>query len=109
MIRFFVDKGEEISPNVFYARYITVTTCFLVGSFGIAFVISDLGVVLSLVGATGSTIVSYILPGGFYYILHRDEPDSPQWKLYLSMLQCGVGFVLIPTCLTFIFMGAGGE
>jgi hypothetical protein len=31
--------------------------------------ISDLGVILSLVGATGSTVVSYILPGVFYLSL----------------------------------------
>jgi Transmembrane amino acid transporter protein len=40
---------------------------FLVASLLIALSVSDLGVVLSIVGATGSTVVSYILPGVFYY------------------------------------------
>ena len=40
--------------------HLTITTCFLVVTGYIAFTISDLGLVLSVVGATGSTIVSYI-------------------------------------------------
>jgi Transmembrane amino acid transporter protein len=39
---------------------------FLVASLLIALSVNDLGVVLSIVGATGSTVVSYILPGVFY-------------------------------------------
>jgi hypothetical protein len=35
--------------------------------------ISDLGVILSLVGATGSTVVSYILPGAFYLSLYKKD------------------------------------
>ena len=64
---------------------------------------------LALVGATGSTAVSYILPGGFYYILHKDktESEAPKWKLYASLAQFTLGCLLVPTCLTLI--GAGGE
>jgi amino acid permease len=40
---------------------------------GISLAFSDLGVILSLVGATGSTVVSYILPGVFYLSLYRKD------------------------------------
>jgi len=64
---------------------------------------------LALVGATGSTIVSYILPGGFFYALHKDDPETPLWKKYASFTQLCVGILLIPTCLVFIFMGEASE
>lgn len=69
------------------------------------------GVMLALVGATGSTAVSYILPGGFYYMLHKDKPacEAPTWKLYAALAQFTLGCILVPTCLTLIFIGAGSE
>jgi hypothetical protein len=33
-------------------------------------VTDDLGLVLALVGSTGSTLVSYVLPGSIYFRLH---------------------------------------
>ena len=47
-----------------------ITCCFLLFSFIVAMSVSDLGVVLGIVGATGSTIVSYILPGT--YVIEDD-------------------------------------
>jgi Transmembrane amino acid transporter protein len=47
---------------------------FLVASLLIALSVNDLGVVLSIVGATGSTVVSYILPGVFYYNMFGGKP-----------------------------------
>ncbi len=41
-------------------------------SFVIAMSVSDLSVVLAFVGATGSTAVSYILPGFFYYYMFKN-------------------------------------
>lgn len=36
-------------------------------------------VVLGFVGATGSTILSFILPGFFYFKLFRKESGSVKW------------------------------
>ena len=58
---------------------------FLGLSFLLAISVADLGVLLSLVGATGSTIVSYILPGFLYYI-HFDG-EGPVWKRNLALIQ----------------------
>ena len=44
--------------------YLSISIAFIVASTGIALVVTDLKRVLSVVGSTGSTTVSYILPGG---------------------------------------------
>lgn len=66
--------------------------------------VSDLGVILGLVGATGSTIVSYILPGFFYYLIFKDNAEAPKWKTYAALCQGILGLIIIPVCLTFIFV-----
>lgn len=35
--------------------------------------------VLGFVGSTGSTIISFILPGFFYFRLFRDEKGPTKW------------------------------
>lgn len=67
----------------------------------LAITLSDLGVLLSLVGATGSTIVSYILPGFLYYIHFKDE--GPVWKRNMALVQGCLGLIIMPVALTFIF------
>lgn len=83
-------------------RYMVITAVFLGASFAIALSVEDLGVMLSLVGATGSTLVSYILPGFCYYFLFKD--DGPAWKRYVALFQGCLGLIIIPVCLTFIFL-----
>ena len=53
------DMIEILDSFLFYG----ITCVFLVLSFSVAMIVSDLGIVLGVVGATGSTMVSYILPG----------------------------------------------
>ena len=84
---------------------------FLLISFFIAISVEDLGVILALVGASGSTIVSYILPGLFYYRIFQrneeeinDNSEEPSWKLHVALVQLIVGLVLIPTCMTMILV-----
>ena len=97
--------GADGTPSLFL--HVIVTTAFLVFSTAIALSVDDLGVVLSFVGATGSTIVSYILPGGTYYLLCRKEERSGvigagggKWRI--GLLQLGLGCVLMPLSLTLI-------
>ena len=85
-------------PRWDMATHLGVTTGFLGLSTAIALVVDDLGMVLSLVGATGSTIVSYILPGATYFKLCRDAG----WKRYLGLLQLAIGMALVPLSLTLI-------
>jgi amino acid permease len=57
--------------------------------------VSDLGVILSIVGATGSNLVSFILPGFSYYFIFSKEPSAPKWKLHRSLLKGCIGIIII--------------
>lgn len=82
-----------------------ITIVFLVLSFIIAMSVSDLGIILGVVGATGSTMVSYILPGLIYVTLHPE----PHFLRSLARLQLGIGLIIVPTALYFVlFKGASG-
>ncbi|KAJ1406243.1 transmembrane amino acid transporter protein-domain-containing protein, partial [Ochromonadaceae sp. CCMP2298] len=83
-------------------RYTVVTACFLGLSLLIGLTVTNLGTVLALVGATGSTTVSYILPGFFYFFLFENK--GPAWKRYLALAQGIIGLIIVPVCLTFIFL-----
>ncbi|EED95740.1 amino acid/polyamine transporter, partial [Thalassiosira pseudonana CCMP1335] len=54
-----IASGVDNDKHMFYG----ITVAFLFSSFVLAMIIDDLGVILALVGATGSTLVSYIIPG----------------------------------------------
>jgi hypothetical protein len=75
---------------------------FLTLSLIIGLTVTDLGVVLSLVGATGSTVVSYIVPGFVYY--YTFEHEGPTLKRNLSFAQGCAGLVIIPICITLLFL-----
>eukprot|EP00588_Corethron_pennatum_P028995 CAMPEP_0194316166 /NCGR_PEP_ID=MMETSP0171-20130528/12981_1 /TAXON_ID=218684 /ORGANISM="Corethron pennatum, Strain L29A3" /LENGTH=457 /DNA_ID=CAMNT_0039072313 /DNA_START=218 /DNA_END=1588 /DNA_ORIENTATION=- len=91
-----LDEGTAVQEKDL--PFYVITISFLLFSFFIAMVESDLGLVLSLVGATGSTLVSYVLPGLIYVKLH--EPlDASKICAYI---QLGLGCFIMPTALYFI-------
>nr|POF22060.1 vacuolar amino acid transporter 6 [Quercus suber] len=55
-------------------RFAIITTCIIVLSYIVAMTVSSLDKVLAYVGSTGSTSISFILPGLFYYKI--SSPDS---------------------------------
>lgn len=61
-------------------------------------IVDDLGVILALVGATGSTLVSYVLPGLIYIKIYPHDDVSKM----MARLQLGVGIIIIPLALYFI-------
>lgn len=81
-------------------RYTCVTLLFLFASLLLALLIHDLSLVLEIVGATGSTIVSYHLPGLTYFLLH----PWPHAQRHLALSQVVVGLVVMLTCLVAIGM-----
>jgi amino acid permease len=85
-------------PSELRLTILTAGICIL--SLGVAMVVDDLGVILSIVGATGSTTISYILPGLIFLKLH------PIWtpKHYAAAALFLIGCIVIPSCLTFIFI-----
>ena len=64
-------RGDGISE----VRFAAITTGIIVLSYIVAMTISSLEKVLAYVGSTGSTSISFILPGLFYYKI--SSPDSP--------------------------------
>ncbi|KAF1953445.1 vacuolar amino acid transporter-like protein 6 [Byssothecium circinans] len=56
-------------------RFAVVSTVLIILSFITAMTVSSLEKVLAYVGSTGSTTISFILPGLFYYKI--SDPDSP--------------------------------
>jgi len=56
-------------------RFAALTTVIIIGSYLVAMTVSSLEAVLAYVGSTGSTSISFILPGLFYYKI--SAPDSP--------------------------------
>jgi len=66
-----VAKGDTLSD----IRFAAITGVIIVLSYIVAMTVSSLEAVLAYVGSTGSTSISFILPGLFYYKI--SSPDSP--------------------------------
>jgi amino acid permease len=54
-------------------RFAIITTVIIVLSYTVAMTVSSLDKVLAYVGSTGSTSISFILPGLFYYKISAPE------------------------------------
>lgn len=69
---------------------------------------SDLSLVLGIVGATGSTTICYILPGLFYYKVCEDRRPSgtPRSSLqFASLLLIIIGFIIMISSLSYLLFG----
>lgn len=64
-------KGDGMGET----RFAAITTGIIVLSYIVAMTVSSLEKVLAYVGSTGSTSISFILPGLFYYKI--SSPESP--------------------------------
>ena len=93
-------QDESTLTRTFQFRYWTLTFLIVMSSFGIAMATDDLGDALAVVGATGSTIISYILPGICYYYLFPE----PHWKRTAALSLCILGCVIMPVALVVIFV-----
>jgi len=78
--------------------HVVITTVFIITTASIALSISDLGLVLSVVGATGSTIISYVLPGASYFLLFPERKSR-----WLGFLLLCLGLCIMPLSLYLIF------
>lgn len=86
--------------KVFY----TITTVLLLLGYGLAISINSFALVLAVVGATGSTAISFILPGLFGYKLIGSESDDPlpleKILKNLSLVLVIWGIAVMVVCLT---------
>ena len=63
-------------------RFAIITTVIIILTYIVAMSVSSLDRVLAYVGSTGSTAISFILPGLFYYKI--SSPDSPHHQRLLK-------------------------
>ncbi|BCS29463.1 putative amino acid transporter [Aspergillus puulaauensis] len=67
-------RGSRTAEPMSDLRFSIITTSILILSYIVAMTVSSLEAVLAYVGSTGSTSISFILPGIFYYKI--SAPDS---------------------------------
>ena len=70
-----LQPGKKRSTELSETRFAAITTAIIILSYIVAMTVSSLEAVLAYVGSTGSTSISFILPGLFYYKI--SSPDSP--------------------------------
>jgi len=68
-------RPQEIMGDT---RFAAITTAIIVLSYIVAMTVSSLEAVLAYVGSTGSTSISFILPGLFYYKISSPESATHQ-------------------------------
>ncbi|KAK8845389.1 hypothetical protein IAR55_006102 [Kwoniella newhampshirensis] len=90
--------GHSHKHDMHFTKYIGITVAILATGFAIAYNVHELEIVLGFVGSTGSTIISFILPGFFYFRLFRDESGRTKW-FALALALYGMAVMLF--CLTF--------
>lgn len=100
------DSHLQLKGKKFYL----ITTMILVGSYLFAISISSLARVLAIVGATGSTSISFILPGIFgFYLIGSELPANHKLPLktcllkYLALALSIWGITVMVACLTATF------
>ncbi|ODV87873.1 hypothetical protein CANARDRAFT_192817 [[Candida] arabinofermentans NRRL YB-2248] len=105
------NETAEHSVELTNKKLIIITTIIVVLSYVVSLTITSLEHVLAFVGSTGSTSISFILPGFFAFklISSNNEPLSRKDKLikWGALLLIIWGFVVMFVCLgATIFLGA---
>ncbi|EMD39143.1 hypothetical protein CERSUDRAFT_134012 [Gelatoporia subvermispora B] len=103
-------SGEEVeevedehggSPDMSPLKHTLLTVGIVLSGFTIAYFVDNLQMVLSFVGATGSTTISFILPGLFYWKLTRDDPSSNKTLTRASLGLAIYGVSIFIFCLSY--------
>ncbi|KAF7309191.1 Aa-trans domain-containing protein [Mycena kentingensis (nom. inval.)] len=92
---------DHAAGEMSLVKHTLLTSAIIISGFTIAYFVNDLQMVLSFVGSTGSTTISFILPGLFYWQLTRRDRNRNN-ALSAGALALAVygGFVFV-FCLAF--------
>ncbi|GAA94826.1 uncharacterized protein L969DRAFT_97211 [Mixia osmundae IAM 14324] len=95
-------QQEEPTPHeIPQGKFIAMTVGILVATYTIAMNVQNLSVVLGIVGATGSTTVSFILPGLFFLALFRNDLSAKDRILRIfAWILLVTGLTLMIVCLS---------
>ncbi|CAO3650813.1 unnamed protein product [Cunninghamella blakesleeana] len=91
-------RGLKVPPVASPFKYFAMTTTILVLSYLVAITVSKLDLVFAFVGSTGSTTVSFILPGLFYFKIHENDPWKP--GKITAVVLATYGILVMVVCLT---------
>ncbi|QLL31578.1 hypothetical protein HG536_0B04420 [Torulaspora globosa] len=101
------DSSQQPQVVTLHGRkFVIITTVLLIASYLLAVSVSSLARVLAIVGATGSTSISFILPGIFGYQLIGSEIEAGSLQLktrlfkYSGLLLAIWGLLVMVTSLT---------
>lgn len=97
----FAGKPADWHPD---ARHSGVSAAIIFITFTLAFFVRDLELVLSLVGATGSTLMVYILPGLFYWVAFRNRTVREDKFRAVALFFLVLGCCIVVVCVTFILL-----
>ena len=75
-------RHAKAADTLSETRFAAITTAIVILSYIVAMTVSSLEKVLAYVGSTGSTSISFILPGLFFYKI--SDPDSPHHQRLLK-------------------------
>ncbi|KAH7335150.1 vacuolar amino acid transporter 5 [Rhizoctonia solani] len=100
------DETEALDPHgphgkMSTTKHVALTSAIVGLGFMIAYFVDDLQLVLSFVGSTGSTTISFILPGLFYFKLFRNDPGHSRVLLGAALALAAYGVLIFVFCLTF--------
>ncbi|AOA62772.1 Vacuolar amino acid transporter 6 [Komagataella phaffii CBS 7435] len=97
--------SKPVAVHLSTQRLIILTTIIIALAYSIALSVTSLGLVLSVVGATGSTSISYILPGIFGYKLLGTSAEAT-WRQrtykYAALALVAFGITVMVICLTVV-------
>ncbi|KAI9254456.1 transmembrane amino acid transporter protein-domain-containing protein [Phascolomyces articulosus] len=102
LLRINGDKENKNSPfpdPPSTVKHVAMTTALLIGTYTLAITVSQLDLVLAFVGSTGSTAVSFILPGLFYFKLNENQPWT--FGKTTSLILAIFGFTVMTVCLSY--------
>lgn len=72
------DGHDAIIVKLTNTKFYIITAIIVIGAYLVAISVQNLAHVLAIVGSTGSTLISFILPGMFGYLLIKPLGDATQ-------------------------------
>ncbi|THV05555.1 hypothetical protein K435DRAFT_712521 [Dendrothele bispora CBS 962.96] len=95
-----VEDVDHASSEMSTLKHTLLSLVIIASTFTIAYLVDDLQMVLSFVGSTGSTTISFILPGLFYWKLTRNDPRV-KVKNWAALALAVYGVCVFIFCLGF--------
>lgn len=93
--------NKPVSGEMSTFKHAALTVAIVLGGFMISYFIDNLERVLSIVGSTGSTMVSFILPGMFFWKLTRNDPRTSKFLNQSALGLAIYGMLVFIFCLSY--------